>query len=217
MPTDFIGGGQAPQRSNRRAAKPLNEPPRADFTLTHHPARWQEIDGELLPLLGRMSHKRGINNVDHFGDTTRAEVNLRKDGWTLIPQEACPPEMTPDGIAGYVRVYTGRGGPIHVTAWERPRPLGSRVVWDRDQEGYHAWLRSLMTEGYIAPPDSTVVDYMREQLHTRRERKAAAADLNPYARQAVEKIDEALSRLDAAWQKVDGKPEPKPPRRGRKS
>jgi len=61
-----------------------------------------------------------------------------------------------------------------------------------------------MTEGYIAPPDSTVVEYLREQLTSKRERKAAAADLNPYARQAVEQIDQALERLDAAWSKVSG-------------
>jgi hypothetical protein len=73
-----------------------------------------------------------------------------------------------------------------------------------------------MTEGFIAPPDSTVVDYLREQLMSKRERKAAAADLNPYARQAVEQIDQALERLDAAWAKVSGADQadaPKPSRR----
>lgn len=204
MPTDFHGGGRAPHRRQRGALSVLNEPARPDFTLTHHPARWQEMDGELLPLLGRMSHARGVNNVDHFGDTTRAEVNLSKKGWTLIPPEACPAAVSPDGIPGYVRVFDGRVGPIHVTAWERPRALGSRVVWDRDEQGYRQWLRHLMTEGFIAPPDSTVVDYLREQLMSKRERKAAAADLNPYARQAVEQIDKALERLDAAWAKVSG-------------
>ena len=208
MPTDFQGGGRAPQRSTRSTARTLNEPSRPDFTLTHHPARWYEKDGELLPLLGRMSHQRGVNNVDHYGDTTRAEVNLQKGGWTLLDPSTCPASMTPDGIEGYVRAFDGRRGPIHVTAWEYPRPHGVRVVWARDEEGYREWLRHLMREGHIAPPDPVVVDSLREQLESRRARKAAQADLNPYARQAVEKIDADLARLDEAWSKVEGTTEP---------
>lgn len=216
MPTDFTSGGRAPERRSHGTRKVLNEAARPDFTLTFHPARWQEVDGELVPLLGRMSHQPGVNNVDHFGDTTRAEVNLVKKGWTLIPPEACPASMTPDGIAGYVRVFDGKNGPIHVTAWERPRALGSRVVWDRDEDGYRAWLRHLMTAGYIPAPDSAVVDMIREGLTQKRERKAGAADVNPYARHAVGKIDEDLDRLDAAWAKVDAGPEPVPTAPARK-
>lgn len=56
---------------------------------------------------------------------------------------------------------------------------------------------------------------------SKRERKAAAADLNPYARQAVEQIDKALERLDAAWAKVSGadqaaEAEPAPKARSRR-
>ncbi len=54
---------------------------------------------------------------------------------------------------------------------------------------------------------------------SKRERKAAAADLNPYARQAVEQIDAALERLDTAWAKLSGADQadaPKPRRRGAK-
>ena len=208
MPTDFQGGGRAPQRRTRATRQVLNEPARPDFTLTHHPARGYERDGELLPLLGRMSHQRGVNNVDHNGDTTRAEVNLQRQGWTLLDPSTCPASMTPDGIEGYVRAFDGRRGPIHVTAWERPRALGARVVWDRDPAGYTEWLRHLMREGHIAPPDPVVVDSLREQLESKRARKALQADVNIYARQAVEKIDEDLARLDAAWRKVEGAPEP---------
>lgn len=210
MPTEFLGGGRAPIRRTSGPARLLNEAPRADFTYKHHPARWHEVDGELLPVLSRMSHARGVNNVDHHGDTTRAEVNARKGGWTLIPPEACPSSMTPDGIAGYVRVFDGRAGPIHVSAWEQPRSIGSRVTWISDEEGYRAWLRHLMAEGYIAPPDPAIVDVLRDQLMTSRSRKAVAADLNKYAAQDVERIDAALDRLDAAWRKVEGEPEPAP-------
>lgn len=210
MPTDFIGGGRAPIRRTSGPAKVLNEAPRADFTFIHHPARWHEVNGELLPVLATMSHAPGVNNVDNYGDTTRAEVNARKGGWTLIPPEACPSSITPDGIAGYVRVFDGRAGPIHVSAWEQPRSIGSRVTWVTDADGYNAWLRHLMAEGYIAPPDPAIVDLLRDQLMTSRSRKAVQADLNKYAAQDVERIDAALDRLDAAWRKVEGEPEPAP-------
>lgn len=208
--------GATPNRAaGNSRARPFNEAARADFTFKHHPARWMEADGELLPQLARMSHAPGVNNVDHFGDTTRAEVQAGRGGWTLIPLETCPESMTPDGRSGYVRIYQGRG-PIHVTAWESPRRLGSRVVWNRDEVGYRNWLRYLMAEGYIAPPDPSVVDHMRQQLQARRDRKAAAADLNPYARQAVEQIDASLDRLDAAWARVDNDTTPAPtPKRKR--
>lgn len=214
MPTDFTGGS-LPQLRRPGTARPLNEPARPMFQLTHHPARWHEVDGELLPLLGRMSHQRGVNNVDHHGDTTRAEVNLQKEGWTILPLEACPAELTPDNREGYVRVYQGRG-PIHVTAWEKPRPIGSRVVWERDEPGYHAWLRYLMAEGYIAAPDPVVIDALREQLQAKRDRQAARADVNHYAKADVAKIDDALVRLDEAWAKIQGAPEPVKRKRGKR-
>ena len=211
MPTDFIGGGRAPARRTTGPARLLNEAARPDFTLKHHPARWHEVEGELLPVLSRMSHARGVNNVDHYGDTTRAEVDARKAGWTLLPPESCPASMTPDGLAGYVRVFDGKAGPIHVTAWEQPRSVGSRVSWLSDEQGYRAWLRHLMAEGYIAPPDPAVVDVLREELLSRRQRKVVSADFNKYAAQDVERIDAALDRLDAAWRRVEGEPEPAPP------
>jgi hypothetical protein len=217
MPTDFIGGGRAPSRRTTGPRRLLNEAPRADFTYKHHPARWQEVDGELLPVLSRMSHARGVNNVDHYGDTTRAEVDAQKGGWTLIPQSACPAEITPDGIAGYVRVFDGRAGPIHVSAWTHPRSVGSKVTWVVDEEGYRAFLRHLMAEGYIDAPDPAIVDMLREQLMSSRQRSAGRADLNTYAARDVERIDAALDRLDAAWNKVDGTPAPEPkPRATRK-
>lgn len=210
MPTDF-SGGRAPTRRQSHRAAILNEPARPMFDLKHHPARWQEVDGELLPNLARLSHQRGVNNVDHHGDTTLAEVHASRQGWTILPPSSCPASMTPDGIEGYVRVFDGKSGPIHVTPWERPRSLGSRVVWDRDEEGYRVWLRHLVAEGFVPPPDAAVVDIIREGLIAKRERKAGAADVNPYARHAVGKIDEDLARLDAAWALANGEqPAPAP-------
>ena len=170
MPTDFSGGGgRAPVRRQAHRSAVLNEPARPMFDLKFHPARWMEVNGELLPNLARLSHARGVNNVDHWGDTTLAEVHATRQGWTILPPASCPASMTPDGIEGYVRVYDGKSGPIHVTPWERPRALGSRVVWDRDEAGYHAWLRHLIAEGFIPAPDSAVVDVIREGLIAKRE------------------------------------------------
>jgi hypothetical protein len=213
MPVDFNGGAQ-PRRRNTGPQRVLNEGGRPDFTLKHHPARWQEIAGELLPVLSTMSHRPGVNNVDHYGDTTRAEVDAQREGWTLIPLSACPGHMTPDGQDGYVRVYRGHGA-IHVTAWEKPRTLGNRVVWDRDEEGYREWLRHLMREGVVGAPDPVVVEILREQLIQKRDRKAVSADVNPYAREAVGHIDVALERLAAAERKLYGEPEPAKPARKR--
>ena len=134
------------------------------FWFIAHPNRWQFLDGEWLPVLSRLSQRPGAKNVTKDGDTAHAETLLRKGGWTVIPWDAV------DG--GYVTVYDGTRGAVHVSKWETPRQVGAQVVMTTDQDGYRAFLRGLITDGYIAPPDPLVLEAMIEQQTQRVENNA---------------------------------------------
>lgn len=49
----------------------------------------------------------------------------------------------------YMDLYRNGGMVYACEAWERPRRLGSRVIWDRDEEGFLAFLERLLP--LIAP------------------------------------------------------------------
>lgn len=142
----------------------INIEPEPAFWFIAHPNRWQFLDGQWLPVLSRLSQRPGAKNVTKDGDTAHAETLLRKGGWTVIPWDAV------DG--GYVTVYDGNRGPVHVSKWEQPRQVGAQVVMTTDQEGYRAFLRGLITDGYIAPPDPLVLEAMIEQQSQRVENNA---------------------------------------------
>lgn len=175
---DNTGGaivGQSPTMPNTQRPR-LNLPSCARFWFLHHPARWQVMDGELLPNLGRMSGEPGIGGVDKFGDTAAAEISHARRGWKKIPWDVIE--------GGYLRRYDGRGGDVHMSIWEQPKQIANRTIIKLDREGYKEFLRSLIAAGVIDPPDPDLLDGMAEVLRS----KIARAPDTAHAEQAKKEL-----------------------------
>lgn len=151
------GGAFAAQPASRPQgmANLLNMPGNAAWWYTHHPAHWQCVDGEWLPDLGQMMAIPGLNRVDKNGDTALAEVHLAKKGMTIIPWDAEP--------GGYCVQYAGSNGPVFLSKWEKPKLVAGQVRMSTDQEGYRAFIRRLVADGFIKIPDADFIDVIIER------------------------------------------------------
>ena len=114
------------------------------------------MDGELLPLLGRLSGEPGVGGCDKHGDTAGAEISMGRRGWKKIPWDVVE--------GGYLRRYAGRAGDVHLSIWETPKQIANRTIVKTDGEGYKVFLRGLISSGVIAPADPDLLDGMAEQL-----------------------------------------------------
>jgi hypothetical protein len=189
LPTSQAYGGNA-----GLPTEPSNE-----FALRAHPFSWS-MDGEggLFPCLDRLWKTPGLNNVDEHGDTSFAEAMSAKEGWRVIPLDACLATDTPDGRPGYLRgFHCRRGGTVWVTAWEHPEVLADRVVWHTDHAGYRAWLEALITRGTIAAPHSSVLEEKTQELVSQLQQAQAQAAFSPPAAARVEGIRKQLDGLKA--------------------
>jgi hypothetical protein len=188
------------ERSGRELL-PLIQPS-PPFLLQHHPNQWNLIfEGdrpELLPVLSPLVVEPGVGNVDEFGDPSAAITDARRRGWIVLPQDACKASDTPDSKPGYVRRLRVRGGWLHHTPWASWRILAGRALPESDQKGYNAWLRRLMADGTITPPDPAVLERMLRDAETRLQRaqsrdtrsNAAAAALAERAGRQVDGLRE---------------------------
>ena len=173
--------GQAPTMPNTQRPR-LNLPSSARWWFIHHPARWQVMDGELLPRLGRLSGEPGVGGVDKHGDTAGAEISYARRGWKKIPWELVE--------GGYLRRYDGRGGDIHLSIWEHPKQIANRTIVKTDREGFKAFLRGLISSGFIEPADPDLLEGMAESLRASIVRAPGTA--------AAEQAAAALAVIEAA-------------------
>lgn len=198
------------------------------FLYFHHPASWMVVGGddgpELLPLLSQIAIEPGIGRTDKNGDPSLMIGKKQSKGWTMIPESAARATDTPDGQAGYIRRAQARRGYTHFPAWMSWRSVAGRASVVTNEPGYHAWLRSLLARGIIAPADPAVVERMLDQAKDRlsraqgRDTKAGTMAARLAAQAAV--VVERLSRV--VGMDVDGEiasepayAEPPKPKRGR--
>ncbi len=152
--------------------KLLNLPPSATFLYKWHPDRWGVFGDEWLPILGKLTAEPGIASVNKDGGLSLAKAELERKGWKIIPEEAAS-LFDPDRDT-YVRAYAGRQGTVHLSLWEIPKQVGNRVVIKSDVEGYRAWLRALVDNGYVDAPDDTVPETIIDGQRQRVERAVGA-------------------------------------------
>lgn len=202
-PTSFAG--RAPVLPTAHQAR-LNHDAVPAWWYMAHPSRWMCVNGEWLPQLAKLSSKPGQSNVRSNGDTSYAETMARKEGWTIITWDAVE--------GGYLRVFDGVAGAVHLSRWETPRQVGAQLVILPDEDGYHAFLRHLLEAGYIAPPDPIVLDVLME-------RQAARVDGNrnrlhePLVKARYERDAAHLEEMRAATAKtLEGPAAPVRRRRG---
>lgn len=155
-------------------AKRLPHTANQSFYYIHKPLRWQCIDGEWLPLLSKLQLSPGVNGVDAQGGAQHALVNLDSKDGKKIPWNA-----TQDGRS-YLVAYPCKNGKYHCSRWERPRALGHRsVASETDTEGWIAWLRWLVAEGHVSPPDPAALEILTDVQRDKLQRIKTAVQRHP--------------------------------------
>lgn len=190
--------------------------PSPTFWYLHHPAKWTYRAGEWLPMLSTLRADPGVANVDQGGDTAAAEVAKRRRGWTIIPWDAEP--------GGYVVAYDGVAGTVHMSKWELPKVVAGQTRIESDEEGYWAFCRRLVVDGYIELPDADFINIQIERHEKKVDEWREKAPSSPYHRDALANEEALLDGMRAAMERLyappvvgdDAPAAPAPkPRRGR--
>ena len=142
---DGIGSPDVPRLESRAAALFL-----------FHPERWGVLEGQVVPLLGRMPIIAGVGNVKLVDakrgllSTSVAEHEKSKRGWTKIRLDVDGP-----GTSYLHSPLTG----VYLTRWETAH-AGSSVI-SHDTAGYVRWLRGLVATGKIPRAKPYVLEKIR--------------------------------------------------------
>jgi hypothetical protein len=166
-------------------------------------------------MLSTLRADPGVANVDKDGNTDAAEVQKRREGWTVIPWEA--------EAGGYVVAYDGVAGTVHMSKWEAPKVVAGQTRIESDEEGYWSFCRRLVVDGYIELPDADFIDLQIERQEKKVAEWAEKAPSSPYHRDALAVEEALLEQMRAAKDRLysppvegDELPAPTPkPRRGR--
>ena len=201
--------GKTPTKPSGQRQK-VNLPRTPPYYLKWHPLRWQCIEGEWLPQLGRLVMEPGIGGVDSRGNTQLAEVAAARRGWTIIPWEVIPDT--------YLQVVEGTRGPVYLSRFLEVKQIGTRAILKTDKEGWLDFLRMLMDEGIITPPDPDVLEFLTDVQRKRYERILGEIRNNPARKARLAPEQEKLAGMEAgiveeAEIQAEAAPAPKPKKR----
>jgi hypothetical protein len=178
----------------RKAGAPLVHPPIPDFVYLVSPSEVEMRAGEMLPRLVRFAILPGCMGVPQVRDENEpprwegaVADHCRRSGRTLVdcarfgirPKvdgvevEPADGEDPADPRVWYVRRYRGHKGSIHVSVWQRPRVLGSQVLWDVDEAGMLDFRRQIVEKMF---PGGTVDDQIASVVRFAAEREVAALE-----------------------------------------
>lgn len=177
--------------------------PSFPFVLLWHPTQ-HEVDTStgtpvLVPRLRTLRADPGVCGVDGRGGMALALADAEQDGWRrLDPLTSCPPAYTPDGAAGYVRVYQTRRGPAHLTAFEAVKnsPVGHVVT--RDNARWVAWCQYLYESGQVWRPDEDYAAALLERLQQRANARLMKTSSEDERKRTAEAAREQSAAAEAA-------------------
>lgn len=195
------GGGGSPAIQPSIPSRPaataavLPHAPTPLFFLRWHPARWQLVDGEWLPMLGTLKLDLGAGGVDKDGNIDHAVIDGEKRGWTVIPWEVIPD--------GYVRAWPCRNGQYHCTKWETPRHMAGRVLSSEvDDKGYRDFLRMLVEQEIVKPADPAILEQIHIDQQAKRVAKLVSESHKPGVIPLMEAEQKKLADMKVATDKL---------------
>lgn len=121
-----------------------------------HPERWCVLEGEVVPLVGRLPIEGGVGNVKVIDpklgtlSIAMAVAIKEKRGWKVLMPDIDGP--------GTSYLYQAAPG-VFLTKWETAH-AGSSIV-SADRPGFVKWLRSLIDRRIIKPPAPYVLERLR--------------------------------------------------------
>lgn len=143
------GGGEV--------ARPRLQPTPA-FLFLFHPERWTVLHGLVVPALKKLFLRNGVNRVRQLNDgryvLSEALALQAKRGWK-------PLDPMIDGEAAYL--YEATDG-VWLSRWETAH-AGSSKVTAKGLE-YAQWLRKLIAERRISPPEPYALEELRNGLQS---------------------------------------------------
>lgn len=169
------------------------------FLYKCHPKRWQMIDGEWLPLLGKLKLDNGCNGVDKSGNIDHAVIAAQRRGWALIPWDVIPDT--------YVRAWPTRlaGQDYNCSKWETPRWIGDQVLDpDVDTEGYNDFLRLLVSSKAVPPPDPAILTQLHHDRQQKRIQNLVKDSHKPGIQPILESAQARLEEMQAATADLRG-------------
>lgn len=179
----------------------LRLPPSPSFVLLYNPALWDVavVEGEplIVPRLREFRFEPGQSGVEAVrgqaeGNPRRALDALAERGWLPVHSSI---QATAWGqtLDGYVRVYDGVRGPVHLSVWSRPYVRGNQVVIDFDDDGWNRWRASLVTDGVIPGPDRSAKRALQLDLSKMLRRLQTAANKSASAMEQAEQYELRLT------------------------
>jgi|10_taG_2_1085330.scaffolds.fasta_scaffold14202_4 hypothetical protein len=179
-------------------------PARPAFYFKAHRARWAVQGGKVLPVLGKIVLRGGVNNVtrDAAGNwrTGAAKSKAAERGWRIIPHD-CVPQA--HGVESYLYQPTGRPD-VHLCYTDRCYPGDTRV--DTDEGMWVEFLEHLVASGAIEPCPPYVLSRMLEDARKRLVSAQEDARTVPSRQADARRIADEVATIEAGLAVAQGKP-----------
>lgn len=152
---------------------------RPPWTYCVSAAALQCVGGEIVPILAKAPHEPGaLGNAPGPNRGEGAVAYMKSRGYRRVPHDLAGlvafGELCVGGVSTYLARWTGvttEGRPVayHTDRWTRPISLGHLTEWERDTEG---WLAFLMACRRLVLPDDKLSD-----LHIRIATRAVVSEV----------------------------------------
>lgn len=141
-----------PEESGDAVALPKRDAPAsAEFRFVFLPERWNWIEdtGEWLPALAEMTYTPGVNGISAKKGpqaSAPAKAMINGKGGTVIE----PNERGLGRFAPYLHKFKNESGhDVWRSIFESVEVVGKRALWDRDEEEYREFCRTLLTQQIV--------------------------------------------------------------------
>jgi hypothetical protein len=178
----------------------------------YNPAVLQCRGGMIVPRLALVSFQPGLNgNGKTRGRGEGAAQHMSTKGWRPVPHDFKVVAFGVTRVDASPSTYLQRWEGVHAdgvtsvytysSAWQRPRALGSRILWAHDDDGYLKFLADVMELLVQEDPDDPAIVEIAAQnlLHCLRAMSgntnaAAEADRQRIALQMPESVIRQYAR-----------------------
>ena len=172
------------------------------FVYIHYPQSWEWNVGtaSFLPKPKRIMAKPGCNGVTKNGDLPPAIVAVQQKGGVYIN----PNDQRLGEFEGYVSYYPTENGAKWFVDWCTEATVLStgQIVW-RAQEGEWDRFRAhLVSCGIVEPMRVEIYEKLEDAQSERVDRLLNRLDRNPHLKVKLDKAQQTLEDMRAAWAKM---------------
>jgi hypothetical protein len=179
---------------------------RAPFLYFAHPERWQILDGDILPLLGKLKLQPGVMGVQR--GRAPGAVNLRlarvaceERGRTIIPVDSVPPtHVAPGEAPSYLRTIDSTSGPVVLSRYAQA--FAGSAVTKCNKVEWAEFLRHQISAGVVDPAPTWVLERMRDSRAKSLERMESNQSTNRAKRERLQAEVDVLDAMIAERMEV---------------